>query len=40
MAAERMQKRGTASVLVTTPDGVLVGLMYGEDAEHLGDEQG
>ncbi len=37
--AERMQKRGTASVLVTTPDGVLVGLMYREDAEHVADEQ-
>ncbi len=32
--AERMQKRGTASVLVTTPDGQLVGLMHREDAEH------
>lgn len=30
--AERMQKRGTASVLVTTPDGELVGLMYRDDA--------
>jgi CBS domain-containing protein len=28
---ERMQKRGAASVLVTTPDGELVGLMYRED---------
>ncbi|MDP9480501.1 MAG: CBS domain-containing protein [Actinomycetota bacterium] len=31
--AERMQERGTASVVVTTPDGELVGLMYREDAE-------
>ena len=37
--AERMQKRGTASVLVTTPDGELVGLMYRDDAEHTTDEQ-
>ncbi len=37
--AERMQKRGTASVLVTTPDGELVGLMYRDDAEHLASEQ-
>ncbi len=37
--AERMQKRGTASVLVTTPDGVLVGLMYGEETEHVANEQ-
>jgi len=37
--AERMHKRGTASVLVTTPDGELVGLMYREDGEHAADEQ-
>ncbi len=37
--AERMRKRGTASVVVTTPDGELVGLMYREDAEHRTDEQ-
>ncbi len=37
--AERMQKRGTASIVVTTPDGELVGLMYREDAEHTTDEQ-
>ncbi len=36
---ERMRKRGTGSVLVTTPDGELVGLMYREDAEHATDEQ-
>ncbi len=33
--AERMRKRGTASVLVTTSDGELVGLMHREDAERL-----
>ncbi len=31
--AERTHKRGTASVLVTTPDGQLVGLMHRSDAE-------
>ncbi len=31
--AEHMQKRGTTSVLVTIPDGEVVGLMYREDAE-------
>ncbi len=36
---ERMRKRSTASVLVTTPDGELVGLMCRSDAEHLADEQ-
>ncbi len=36
---ERMRKRGTAFVLVTTPDGELVGLMYRETAEHMSDEQ-
>ncbi len=36
---ERMQKRGTASVLVTTPDGALVGLLYREEAERQADEQ-
>jgi CBS domain-containing protein len=36
--AERMNKRGTASVVVTTPDGVLVGLMYRDDADHKTDE--
>jgi rhodanese-related sulfurtransferase/CBS domain-containing protein len=33
--AERMRKRGTSSVLVTTPDGRLIGLLYREDAERL-----
>ena len=37
--AERMQKRGTGTVLVTTPDGELVGLLYGEDAEQVAAEQ-
>jgi CBS domain-containing protein len=37
--AERMQERGTASVLVTTPDGELVGVMYREDVEHVADER-
>ncbi len=37
--AERMKKRGTASVLVTTPDGEFVGLMYRDDAENIADEQ-
>ena len=36
--AERMHKRGTASVLVTTPDGELVGLMYRSDAERQAGE--
>lgn len=33
--AERMRKRSTASVVVTTPDGELVGLMYRDDAERV-----
>jgi len=37
--AERMQKRGTASVLVTPPDGTLIGLLYREEAERYADEQ-
>ena len=37
--AERMRKRGTAFVLVTTPDGELVGLVHRSDAEHAADEQ-
>lgn len=36
---ERMQKRGTASVLVTTPDGILVGLLHREEAARQSDEQ-
>ena len=31
--AERMRKRGASSILVTTPDGRLVGLLYRKDAE-------
>ncbi len=37
--AERMRKRGTASVVVTTPDGELVGLMHRDDAEQVITEQ-
>jgi CBS domain-containing protein len=37
--AERMRKRSTASVLVTNPDGELVGLMYREDGERAADER-
>ena len=37
--AERMQNRGTVSVLVTTPDSEFVGLLYWDDAEHIADEQ-
>jgi CBS domain-containing protein len=37
--AERMRKRGAASVLVTTPDGELVGLVHRSDAEQAADEQ-
>ncbi len=33
--AERMRKRGARTVLVTTSDGRLVGLLYREDAERL-----
>jgi CBS domain-containing protein len=33
--AERMRKRGASSILVTTPDGRLVGLLYRTDAQHL-----
>jgi predicted transcriptional regulator len=33
--AKRMQDRGARTVLVTTSDGRLVGLLYREDAEHL-----
>jgi predicted transcriptional regulator len=33
--AKRMQDRGSRTVLVTTSDGRLVGLVYREDAEHL-----
>ena len=37
--AERMRKRGTFSVLVTTPDGKLVGLLRREDAARLAEER-
>ena len=33
--AERMRKRGTLSVLVTTSDGRLEGLLYGKDAGRI-----
>ena len=33
--AKRMQDRGARTVLVTTSDGRLVGLVYREDTEHL-----
>jgi CBS domain-containing protein len=33
--AKRMQAREATAVLVTMPDGRLVGLLYREDAEHL-----
>ncbi len=36
---ERMRKRGTSSVLVTTPDGELIGLMYRGDSELAADER-
>jgi CBS domain-containing protein len=37
--AKRMRERGVRTVLVTTSDGRLVGLLYREDAEHLVGEQ-
>jgi CBS domain-containing protein len=37
--AERMRERGVRTVLVTTPDGRLVGLLYRDDAERLAGEQ-
>ncbi len=33
--AERMSKRGASSILVTTSDGKLVGLLYRNDAERI-----
>ena len=33
--AERMRERGARTILVTTSDGRLVGLLYREDAERL-----
>lgn len=33
--AGRMRKRGASSVLVTTSDGRLVGLLYRKEAEHI-----
>ena len=37
--AKRMRERGTRTMLVTTSDGRLVGLLYREDAERLAAEQ-
>ncbi len=37
--AKRMRERGARTVLVTTSDGRLVGLLYRDDAEHLAGEQ-
>lgn len=36
--AERMRERGAPTILVTTPDGRLTGLLYREDAERLAGE--
>jgi CBS domain-containing protein len=37
--AERMRERGARTVLVTTSDGRLVGLLYRDDAERLAGER-
>jgi predicted transcriptional regulator len=37
--AKRMRERGVSAVLITTSNGILVGLLYREDAERLADEQ-
>ena len=37
--AKRMRERGAHTVLVTTSDGRLVGLLYRDDAERLAGEQ-
>ena len=37
--AKRMRERGAHTVLVTTSDGRLVGLLYRDDAERLASEQ-
>ena len=37
--AKRMRERGSRTVLVTTSDGKLVGVLYREDAERLAGEQ-
>ncbi len=36
-AAERMGDRGVSALLVTSPDGVLVGVLHREDAERAAD---
>jgi hypothetical protein len=33
--AERMRERGATYILVTTPDGRLVGLLYRKEAERI-----
>ncbi len=38
--AKRMRERGARTMLVTTSDGKLVGLLYRDDAERLVGEQG
>ena len=35
--AERMRERGARTILVTTSDGRLVGLLYRDDVEHIAD---
>ena len=37
--AKRMRERGAHTVLVTTSDGTVVGLLYRDDAERLAGEQ-
>jgi CBS domain-containing protein len=37
--AKRMRERGARTMLVTTSDGKLVGLLYRDDAERLAGEQ-
>ncbi len=37
--AKRMRKRGASAMVVTTPDGRLVGLLYRENAGRLADER-
>ena len=36
---KRMRERGARTILVTTSEGRLVGLLYREDAEHVAGEQ-
>ncbi len=39
-AAQRMRERGVSALLVTSPDGVLVGVLRREDAERAADGAG